>query len=363
MITKGSGTFMDNERLKELLDKIVKANPNGCSLYFGYDEKISEDTLKDALDKYVEYYNDKTNTEKSSFKDFLSSYIYIEWELDLKEDEEADSLAEDALDDDELYELNELLEEEDLSLSAALNDIPEFKGIRFDIDDIIGDYKINIMFATPAEQNMDMGSIPALIAGPSRSDMVYTVADNALSYLIYQQGYKVSDILDIWKGNMHSDDPFIKSMISEMANWPEYSMAELTVLVKTYDIDLIGELYINANIELDNDKCIEIPKNAMMGLYNEWQGTGSVLEIEPVKSFIIPVNMVRNIQIEDTRHQYEYTVDDVYGLIGSAWKNGIKHSDISGLDAKALEGAYESKLKEDLPNIKNIYEKDIDIDR
>jgi hypothetical protein len=58
----------------------------------------------------------------------------------------------------------------------------------------------------------------------------------------------------------------------------------------------------------------------MIGIYNPWNGSGSVLEIELEKDLVFTTDMIRDIQIEGVKPDFEWTVDNTYGLIGSCWK-------------------------------------------
>jgi len=58
----------------------------------------------------------------------------------------------------------------------------------------------------------------------------------------------------------------------------------------------------------------------MLGIYNSWNGSGSLLEIELEKPLTLSSKDIFKIQIEGSRYCYEYTVDQTYGLIGSCWK-------------------------------------------
>jgi hypothetical protein len=186
-------------------------------------------------------------------------------------------------------------------------------------------YHINLMFATPKEQNYDMGAIPTMFyeSAEKSADFDY-FTDNALTYLIHQQGYTLADV---YEGMVHpkkvEDKKFLKSVVEEIDNFPWYSMAELTALISLSGKDLIDTLDAIAN----GRDYIKLSKETMIGLYNEWQGTGSQLGIELEKDAIIPTNMVRNVQFEGERYtkvheNNGYSVDDVYGLIGRCWTQG-----------------------------------------
>lgn len=187
------------------------------------------------------------------------------------------------------------------------------------------DYHINLMFATPKEENYDMGAIPTMFyeSADKSADFDY-FTDNALTYLIHQQGYTLADV---YEGIVHpekvAENTFLKSVVEEIDNFPNYSMAELTALISLSGKDLLDTLDAIAN----GREYIVLSKGTMIGLYNEWQGTGSMLEIQLERDAIIPTSMVRNVQFEGERggkvkENNGYTVDECFGLIGSCWTEG-----------------------------------------
>lgn len=60
----------------------------------------------------------------------------------------------------------------------------------------------------------------------------------------------------------------------------------------------------------------------MCGLYDPWSGGGSVLEIELDKDVKLPIKYT--IFCVEGCKMHGYDIDEVYGLIGSCWKETIK---------------------------------------
>lgn len=126
-------------------------------------------------------------------------------------------------------------------------------------------------------------------------------------------------------------DKFINSCIQEYENLC-CSMGTLTFLVKMSIKDLFQCLYIQQNIydeaakyDPRNNKSnahIVIGKETMCGLFNPWSGSGSVLEIELDKDVVLPLAYAEFCV--DGAEQRGYDVDEVYGLMGSCWKETVK---------------------------------------
>lgn len=69
-------------------------------------------------------------------------------------------------------------------------------------------------------------------------------------------------------------------------------------------------------------------KDTTCGLYDSWNGGGSVLEIELDKDVKLPIKYAE-ICVEGCRMR-GYDVNEVYGLIDSCWKHSLK--DVVGME-------------------------------
>ena len=56
----------------------------------------------------------------------------------------------------------------------------------------------------------------------------------------------------------------------------------------------------------------------MCGLFNPWNGGGSVLEVQLEKDIEIPLSILFDVSM-DGEKTYGYDVNEVYGLCGDAW--------------------------------------------
>lgn len=112
-------------------------------------------------------------------------------------------------------------------------------------------------------------------------------------------------------------DKFVESVIQELENLST-AMATLTFLTKMSLFD-----YFNLREKMKESGYIIISKDTMCGLFDSWNGSGSVLEIELDKDVKIPTEMIWDACIEGTK-QHGYDIDEVYGLISSAWHGEVK---------------------------------------
>lgn len=216
------------------------------------------------------------------------------------------------------------------------------------------DMKVNIMLATDEERDQDCGSIfeqyIALTAPGEVGNVEGILAEKTgLTFLLEQQGYTLEQLTEVMEeyneffydkdGYLRKDLPensysvfeqthskFLTSVCQELEN-QRYSMGVMTVLAKMSLKDFIGLQ--------SGDKEVSFGKDAMLGIFNPWNGSGSVLEIELEKDLVFPSSLIRDIQIEGVKPEFEHTVNDVYGLIGSCWKEA-KISDLPQLEKEEV---------------------------
>ena len=127
-------------------------------------------------------------------------------------------------------------------------------------------------------------------------------------------------------------DTFIESVVRELENLTSH-MAGLTFLVKMPLFDLFelkeamkAEEHLNKSYYAEKRKgtgYIVLGKETMCGLFNTWSGGGSLLEIELDNDVKLPIKYIFNAWVDGTK-PYGWDIDEVYGLVGSAWKETVK---------------------------------------
>lgn len=330
----------NEEKIKEWLHNALSELTNGEMTITiesnRYDDFLSSNTLLSAFNEYQELVQNNVNDYYPTFRDYLENVVCND---DLY----------DAINCDEAYLYSKLIAKAEAESSeikefcenfvenndkyALLSEIG-YEGIKVNLDSLLkNDYHINLMFATESEQNFDMTSISSSFFYCDDLEYLFSktamefekITDNALTYLIHQQGYKLSDAYKSYYAGKESKSEFIQSVVNEI-NSTSYSMNELTALTTSSGAELLDLLDDIAH----RRGFICLSKETEMGLFNEWQGAGSALEIQLEKPFVIPTSMVRNLQFDcsgrddfvNKKNNYGYTVDDVYGLIGSVWTQG-----------------------------------------
>ena len=128
------------------------------------------------------------------------------------------------------------------------------------------------------------------------------------------------------------NDQFIESCIQELENLPTH-MATLTFLLEMnlfeyFDLReaIDSEKSLNDFYDVKKrkgDGYIVISKDTECGLFDSWNGSGSVLEIELDKDVILPIKYIYDACVDGAKTR-GYDVNEVYGLIDGCWKRGLK---------------------------------------
>lgn len=292
-------------------------------IYWDYRDNIDANDIMEAFRNFKE--KGFTNVE-----DYLEDELYS---YNINMDDELISVIEKELfnqdffkDDFEKWYYDNCNIYEDLCING-------YNGIDINLFELLkhSDYCINIMLATDEEKNSDMSNIISSFGTYHLPDFEYMSErsfDNSLTYLIHQQGYTCREYFNVLNQNQHGYGMdckcnFIESIVDEVTNCTADCMAEITVLVRVNGKELVEFL----NYLCDENRKLNLcfSKDSEIGIFNEWIGSGSLLGINLEKELVISKDMIRNIQIEGAKSQ-SYTVNEVYGLIGSCWRNVMSYT-------------------------------------
>ena len=203
-----------------------------------------------------------------------------------------------------------------------------YRGIDANLGQLLrhSDFKVNVFFATEAERNHDFASIVDSFGNDYRDPRLEHVEaedlDNALSYLVNQQGHSVAELyspLPEGKG----DSPFIESVRQEISENSSEAMSNLAVLLRMDGNEMLR--FLDARDK--GERSLMLPKDyATVGIFNQWSGCGGVLDIQLEKDAVLPLSMAWDFSIEGNGSSNRwggYTVDEVYGLVGSMWQSSF----------------------------------------
>ena len=150
-----------------------------------------------------------------------------------------------------------------------------------------------------------------------------------IAWLAKSQGYTKGQLQKaLRQGDMAGPKGFLESMRVELANLPSH-MSTVTFLVELtleqlMELNRLIWLQDRNGVHYDNRKnpyCgyIDIGKNTMAGLYDPWNGGGSVFEIQLEKDVRLPVKYIRSALPDGGDG---WSIGSVYGMCGSAWTSG-----------------------------------------
>lgn len=288
-------------RVKELEDKIIGivygfANEEQCiKIYTDYrDRNLSTYTLEQIFDD---------NNPREIFNEILS-----EWAFD------ATPYEEEMLE----IEIKDLLTEEEKNLcdenrEEIWNRIRDEVSFCYDPEEFNMDLKVNIM--------VDCGN----------GDYDYS-CDNVLNYcgngkfdehssmlwLANTQG-KAELLKQCCEQQCNTNDTFINSCIQELENLSSH-MGTITFLVKMSLFQVFDLIELSQKEK--SKSYMVLGKETTCGLYDSWNGGGSVLEIELDKDVKLPIKYAE-ICVEGCRMR-GYDVNEVYGLVDGCWEYSLK---------------------------------------
>ena len=307
------------ENLKEHIKEIIETNelPNedgGIEMYLDYRDTLSNSTLYDIMtadnprEYFYEWLSDCEIEGRCYYEDELSKEIRKE------------------LSDEEI----ELFEENEDELRDWFNENWYFY---YDSDHYNETVKVNIMLDT-GNLNYDCTCDNILnYCGDGEIDK-----NSSILWLARQQ-MKVIPLRKAVKESLRNDivpndyGKFITSCIEELENLPSH-IATLTFLVhmKLFDYFELREA-MESEKKLNDSYIFEerkgkgnltLSKDTMCGLFDVWSGGGSLLEIKLEHNVVLPIKCIWKAEIETGKSQYGYSVDSVYGLVGSAWDGEVE---------------------------------------
>jgi hypothetical protein len=146
-------------------------------------------------------------------------------------------------------------------------------------------------------------------------------------WLTKQQGHTKKLLQKVLDGDAPDTGKFLKSLHAEVLNCGSHMQA-LTFLVEMtfkeiIDLNMLIKQQDRNGHHYDascNPDCgyIGLCKETVTGLFDPWCGGGSLFEIELEREVKIPIKFIRSALPDGGDG---YSVDDVYGMCGSEWKD------------------------------------------
>ena len=143
---------------------------------------------------------------------------------------------------------------------------------------------------------------------------------SGLVWLTKQQGYTLEELVEILKdGDIAEPKTFLETVLQEVANG--YDCEALTFCVK---MTLGQAIALKEQMESNPSGSIVIEKKAECGLFDPWDGGGSVLEIACEKDVEIPFENIWKFYIDERRSGRYDSIHNVYGTDSSLWRDCLK---------------------------------------
>ena len=314
---------MTMENMKARIDEVMKEEyylneDNGIEMYLDYRDKLSKEDL---------YKITKADNPREIFDEMM---IEIENDSRDYEEPELENRIGFKLSDDE----KEFCQENEDELRDWFWDKYY---LYIDTNHYNKKVKVNILLDV-GNCNSDFTRDNILNYCNYYSDNGKDLTNSSMLWLAKQQGKAGllrQAINQTLNGTEYKGDKFIESCIHELENLPSH-MATMTFLVHMDLFDYLdlreamkNEMELNNSYTYEERKgtgSITISKDTMCGLFDVWSGGGSILEIELDKDLVIPIKAIFTAEIETGKSEYGYSVDSVYGLMGSAWDGTVKET-------------------------------------
>ena len=144
---------------------------------------------------------------------------------------------------------------------------------------------------------------------------------SGLVWLAKQQGYTLEEVIKALNcnGTIHQMKPFLSSINNEVYNG--YGCEALTFCVKM----TIGQaIALKEKMKSNPNGSVVLSKNVTCGLFNPWDGSGSILDIACEKDIEIPFENIWKFYVDEKRSNRYDSIHNVYGTDDSLWKDYLK---------------------------------------
>lgn len=142
---------------------------------------------------------------------------------------------------------------------------------------------------------------------------------SGLVWLAKQQGYTLEELTEILKSD-YAEKPktLLETIQQEVANG--YGCEALTFCVK---MTLGQAIKLTEKMKSNPNGSIVLDKKVACGLFDPWQGGGSVLEIVCEKDVEIPFSNIWKFYVDEYGNRYD-SIHNVYGMDDSLWTDCLR---------------------------------------
>lgn len=141
-----------------------------------------------------------------------------------------------------------------------------------------------------------------------------------LVWLAKQQGHTLEELVEILKNDdIRKPKTFLETVLQEVSNG--YGCEALTFCVK---MTLGQAIALKETIKESPNGSIVLDKRVECGLFDPWEGGGSMIEIRCEKDVEIPFENIWKFYIDERRSNRYDSIHNVYGTDSSIWRDCLK---------------------------------------
>jgi 5'(3')-deoxyribonucleotidase len=343
------------DRLMQKIEDFLRSKPGMVKedgvwyeeIYANYDDKISEQTLRTMFQSgdpgfafyelMDEWYGDEQHRMHYALADELREYL-TEFGGRFSGD------TEEFLDPEVEDVFQEIVNEYDWDVRLPYDhylDQPVYANIFVDAGDRNRDFVDNVELYRNLNQPETISDNSGLLllgklCGYSKADMIAGMKhcdaireaqsrlEASLAMARVDATPEAVQIIDglcnKWQNDLSPDiSGFIGTVYQELENLSG-DISVVTFLVKTSLRNLIA-LHENVQAFTAREKAVVIEQGAFCGLYDPWNGGGSVFEIRTDCDIKLPLSNIFSVAPDGTVGNY--SVEETYGMCKSAWKEKL----------------------------------------
>ena len=322
---------------EEIKEAIKKEYPQGQTIYFNYDDKITQKEVEVALeyqkdygnftDSLKDYITEEMWESRDELKNELGSFVakWVNENTDFKIDPEIpySELNDEEVDafDDFLWENLEYdIDFETLKKNTRIEEITI--NITPDEYSVDGYSKIKKyqLFNSYNESKLNPENFSATGLMEAKDELTDTRRPDVLNWLVQTQGYELSDLYEPEK---IENSKFLESLRSELCDYTTELNGNLSVTTIGADFESLEAVFGEKNIVIS-------PGNKQyIGISGDGEGSGLAIELE--KELVIPREWCHIDFYVDKPS--EYSVQGTYNLVDSS-PNVFRETDKKALEPK-----------------------------
>lgn len=301
--------------LNELVKDYLVENHNWCKKTDGnYHFEIDVDYRDEFEDSIAQEILDSDSPRYALIERLWDWYQTDEWDI-------IDNLVDDfrAKTDTKLLNDVDIIEDGNLDDAMIREEFMDIVYIDYPEDWALSqEYCFNIIVSN-GDDNYDFWLNEHIVDEDGKVDE--NVEKAGLVWLAKQQEYTLEEVVEALNANatiIHMK-PFLSSINNEVYNG--YGCEALTFCVK---MTLGQAIELKEKMKENPNGSIVLDKRATCGLFNPWDGSGSILNITCEKDIEIPFKNIWKFYVDEKRSRNCDSIHNVYGTTDALWKDYLK---------------------------------------